>query len=100
MVMHLNTLKTCKNVNNEKLFSLLLFVAVAAAVAGQEINDPNAELRKVEGSFTAIKVSNAIDLYLTQGQTESVAVSAANAEYRNKIRTSVEGGVLKIWYDD
>src|SRR4029077_3767490 len=41
---------------------------------------------------------NGIDLYLSQGN-ESVAVSAAEAEYRDQIKTVVEDGVLKIYLD-
>jgi len=37
-------------------------------------------------------------LYLTQSTEEAVAVSAATDEYRDKIKTIVEDGVLKIYY--
>lgn len=59
------------------------------------IRDDNAQLRKV-GNFTAIRVSNAIDLYLTQADANEVAVSANTEEARNKIITEVEGGTLII----
>lgn len=58
------------------------------------INDPNAQTRNVRG-FHAIRVSGGIDLYLSQG-AEAVAVSASRAEYRDKIVTEVENGVLSI----
>lgn len=79
---------------------LIMFVAVGVA-HGQtkEINDPNAEVRNLKG-FHAIQVSNAIDLYLSQSNEEVVAVSASKDEYRNRIKTEVENGVLKIWYDN
>ncbi|WP_276480011.1 head GIN domain-containing protein [Paraflavitalea pollutisoli] len=72
------------------LFSLVLF-------AQKQINDPLAQVRKVSG-FHSIKVSNGIKVYLTQG-AEAVAVSASKEEYRDKIVTRVENGVLKIYYD-
>ena len=72
-------------------FSLLL-------VAQKQINDPMAQVRNVSG-YHAIKVSTGIKVYLTQGTTEAVAVSATKAEYRDKIITRVENGVLKIYYD-
>ncbi len=82
---------------------LLLFalasVAVVSAQAQKTINDPNAEVRNVSG-FHAIKVSNAIDLYLSQSDNEAVAVSASEAKYRDRIKTVVENGVLKIWFDN
>lgn len=61
------------------------------------INDKNAVPRNVKG-FHAIKVENGIDLYLSYGD-EAAAVSASEAKYRDKIKTEVENGVLKIWYD-
>jgi len=79
-----------------------LFVIVGVLVfnvfsyAQQIINDPNAEKRTVTG-FHSIDVSGGIDLYLSQGQ-EAVAVSAADAKFREKIKTEVKDGVLKIWY--
>ena len=86
----------------KKLISLsvLLFSSLFVLAQQKEINDANAELRKLNGSFHAIKVSHSIDLYLTQGNEEAVAVSASNVEYRNRITTTIENGVLKIWYDD
>ena len=68
------------------------------AEAQKTINDPNAEVRTVSG-FHAIRISNAIDLYLTQSDQEAVAVSASEAKYRDQIRTVVENGVLKIYVE-
>ena len=82
---------------------ILLFAGILmASFAGQAqkfvIKDANAEIRNLTG-FNAISVSHAVDLFLTQGDEEGVAVSASDAEYRSRIKTTVEGGVLKIWYD-
>ena len=63
------------------------------------INDANAEARKLSG-FHAIKVSNAFDVYITQGNEDAVAISASKTEYRDKIITSVENGVLTIRFED
>ncbi|HEY0679357.1 MAG TPA: head GIN domain-containing protein [Chitinophagaceae bacterium] len=81
------------------LLFLVAVIGVAAVHAQKTINDPNAEVRNVSG-FHAIKVSHAIDLYLSQSATETVAVSAAEEKYRDRIRTTVEDGVLKIWFDN
>ncbi len=62
-------------------------------------NDPNAESRQVQG-FHGVKVSNGIELHITEGSSESVAVSASTEEYRSKIKTEVSNGVLKIYYDN
>jgi len=62
---------------------------------GQRINDANAEIREAK-NFHAIKLSSAFDVYITQGNEESVAVSASDVKYRNEIEVKVEGGVLII----
>jgi hypothetical protein len=62
------------------------------------INDPNAVLRAVKG-YHGIEVSSAINLYLSQGEEETVAVSARDIKWRDRIRTEVVDGILKIWLD-
>ncbi|HEY4062672.1 MAG TPA: head GIN domain-containing protein [Puia sp.] len=62
------------------------------------INDPNAEPRPVKG-YHGIEVSNAIDLYLSQGEEEVVVVSAREVKWRDRIHTEVKDGILKIWVD-
>jgi hypothetical protein len=62
------------------------------------IKDPNAEARPVKG-FHGIEVSNAINLYLSQGEEEAVVVSASDLRWREYIRTEVVDGILKIYLD-
>lgn len=81
----------------QSLLVALLFSIVA--IGQKQINDPNAEARLVKG-FHAIKVSTGIQLILMQGTTEAVAVSATTEEHRDNIRTVVENGVLKIYYEN
>jgi hypothetical protein len=91
-------LKKIKIMKFLKLFPVaLLFSSIL--VAQKQVNDPNAQARPVKG-FHAIKVSTGIQLMLSQGNTEAVAVSASTAEHRDNIKTVVENGVLKIYYDD
>jgi putative autotransporter adhesin-like protein len=83
----------------KKILASLLLVPIAIAVMGQKtVSDPNAEKRNISG-FHGIEVSGGIDLYLSQGQ-ETVVVSATESKYRDKIKTEVRDGVLKIWYDN
>jgi len=83
----------------KKLFlSLLLAAGFCNLLAQKTINDPNAEKRSV-GSFHGIDVSTGIKLIITEGDTEEVAVSASKTEYRDKIVTKVENGILKIRYE-
>ena len=85
-----------KNIIFVFFFSLLINIVYAQK---QVINDPNAQERPVKG-FRAIVVSNAIDLFLSQGNDDAVAVSASSSEYRDHIRTEVDNGVLRIWSDE
>jgi putative autotransporter adhesin-like protein len=81
----------------KKLILILVCVVSLIHVSAQKtiINDPNAQVRTV-GSFHAIEVSNSIDLYLSQGNEEAVAVSAKDPKHISQIITVVEDGVLKI----
>jgi hypothetical protein len=70
---------------------------IISASAQTTISDASAVERKVS-DFHAVYVSGGIDLYLSQGN-EAVAVSASETKYRDKIKTEVKDGVLKIWYE-
>jgi len=84
----------------KKIVSLLLFVGFALVAIAQSavVDDKNAEVRNVSG-FHGVHISNGIDLYIIQGSTEGVAVSASDTKYRDNIKTVVEDGMLKIYYD-
>lgn len=86
-----------------KNFTLLSFFMLAGAAAIAQspkvINDPNAQKRSVS-SFHGIAIHSGIDLYLNQGGDETVAVSASDAEYRDRIVTEVQDGILHIYLDD
>ena len=77
------------------LFILSLFVFSVSAQAQLTINDPNAQVREAK-NFHAISVSNAFDVFISQGNEEAVAVSASEQKYRDEIKVEVENGVLKI----
>jgi hypothetical protein len=86
-----------------KILALLTVGMLAGVLAfGQDskvINDPNAQKRSV-GDFHAIRIGGGIELYLTQGSEEAVAVSANDPEVRDRIVTEVKDGVLHIHLDD
>ena len=75
-----------------------LFFVVARS-QDQMVVDPNASARNLPGSFSRIKVSNAIKVIITQSETESIAVSAAEEKYKEGIRTEIDNGTLKIYYE-
>ena len=70
---------------------LLLLVTVFAVLMLKAQNeivvDPNASVRELSGQFDAIKVSNGIDLYLSQSDNIGLAVSAANESYKENIKS-------------
>src|SRR4051812_45964569 len=79
--------------------SAFVFFFALAATAQKTIYDANAEQRTVT-SFHAVHISNAIDVFISQGNEENLAVSAANKSDLEHIKTKVENGVLKIWFEE
>jgi len=86
----------------KKLLVLLVSLISLSAFAQDTkvINDANATARNVGGSFTAINVSSGVELYLTQGNEESVAVSASEQKYLDRLKTELVNGTLKIYFDN
>ncbi len=81
------------------ILTFLVAVITAGAVFAQKtINDPLAEKRSVSG-FHGIEVGTGVELFLSEGNAEEVAVSASKTEFRDKIVTKVENGILKIHYE-
>lgn len=80
----------------------VLFAALVCftslSVNAQSINDPNAEVRNAR-NFHGIAVSNAFDVYLSQGNEEAVAVSASDKSDRDMIKIEVKDGILHIGLD-
>ena len=83
----------------KKIQVMLMVMLVSTVLFAQTINDANAEPRNLSG-FHVIKISNAFTVYISQGNEDAVAISASKAEYREKIITKVENGVLIIRFDD
>src|ERR1700710_753744 len=80
-----------------KLYVVLLGVLLVLSGRAQKtiVHDPNAQVRAVKG-YHGIEVGNAIDLYLSQGDEETVVVSARDERWRDRIITEVVDGILKI----
>ena len=84
----------------KKISILLLCAGVAFAAFSQKtINDPNAQKRAVSG-FHGVAVSGSIELFLTQGNEESVVISADELKVRDKIVTEVRNGILHIYIEN
>lgn len=82
----------------------LLFILTVAIFnlngnAQKTVNDANAERRDLSG-FHSINIANAFDVYISQGNEEAVAISGSSSEIKQRIKTSVDNGVLIIRFDD
>lgn len=86
----------------KKMLFLLILLAgsthTRAQVQKNLVVDADAEIRTV-AAFTGIEVSGAIDLYISQGSEEAVAISASSDEIRQRIRTETRSGILHIYLD-
>ena len=80
------------------LLSGILMASVFVFAQKTEFNDPDAELRDAK-NFHGISVSNAFDVYLSQGNDEAVAVSASETKVRDKIKVEVKDGMLHIYLE-
>lgn len=85
----------------KKFFLPIVALMIFAGAGAQKtlVNDANAEVRTLKGSFNAIVISGGIDLYLSQYDSESIAVSASSEKYKQNIKTVVENNTLKIFYE-
>ena len=84
-----------------KMAALILVLLQTNLLFAQEVvNDPNVEVRAVGENFTSIRISGTIELFLSQGTAEAVAVSAANEKHRAYIKTEVKDHVLSISYQE
>lgn len=84
----------------KQLFSSLLALSMLFSFAlGQEVvSGENAQKRNV-GSFHAIKTSAGIQVILTKGSKEELAVTASDEDLIDKVKTVVTNGVLRISRD-
>src|SRR5215510_5926873 len=78
---------------------LLMVLALGTIVNAQKtVNDPNAQVRSVSG-FHGVSVSGSVELFLTQGNEESVVISADDTNLRDKVITEVDNGILRIYLE-
>ncbi|MEO6814308.1 MAG: head GIN domain-containing protein [Ginsengibacter sp.] len=81
-----------------KYFLAVLFAVFLNQLSAQTIiNDKNAEVRDVS-TFSGIKVSGGIDVFLSQDEDYALAVSASDEKFRDRIKTEINNGVLSIYY--
>ncbi len=76
-----------------------LVTTFSAAAQKQFVVDPDAEVREITGSFTSIRVSSGIHLYLSKGDVDAIAISASKEKYKEGIKTIIENGELHIFFE-
>jgi hypothetical protein len=79
-------------------FILLIITSACAQTSKKMVFDGAAEDRNLSG-FTAINLSNAFDVYISQGTEDAVAVAANDASVTKNIKTHISGGVLYISFE-
>ena len=78
--------------------SLIVLALCISLNAQKTVNDPNAQVRSVSG-YHGVSVSGSIELFLTQGNEESVVISADDTNVRDKVITEVDDGILRIYLE-
>ena len=79
-------------------FLLLILSSAFAQTPKKMVFDGAAEDRNLSG-FTSINVSDAFDVYISQGNEDAVGVSASDASVTQHIKAYVSGGVLYVSFD-
>jgi Putative auto-transporter adhesin, head GIN domain len=81
------------------IFQFILLLSSFSVVAQKQfVVDEDAEVRNITDSFSSIKVSGGIHLYLSKGDNEQLAVSATKQKLKDGIKTEVIDAVLHISY--
>ncbi len=82
----------------KKFFALVAAGLFTLTILAQDkiVYDAYAEKRSV-ASFHAVRVSHGIELLLSQGNEEALAVSADEKELREAVKTEVVDGELRIY---
>lgn len=83
----------------KKYFIAIAGLLIVFFAQAQQVNDPN--VMKVDvPSFHGIHVSNAFNVYLSQGNEDALAISATEERFRDKIKTEVKNGILYISFEN
>ena len=72
-----------------------VLMVFSATLAQKVVYDDNAQKRTIN-SFHAIETSSGIEVIISKGDKEELAVSVGNTDYLNEVSTVVENGTLKI----
>ncbi len=86
-----------------KFISIILIISITSCISGQFRPKVNGSGKVVTedreaGYFNSIKVSSGIDVYLTQGNKESISLEA-DENLHDYIKTEISGNTLRIYTD-
>jgi hypothetical protein len=79
-------------------FITVLSLNIGFGQEGKLVYGDNIQKREAK-NFHSIEVSNGIKLVLTKGGEETVVVDANESHYLDKIKTEVNNGILKIYWE-
>ena len=83
-----------------KIRLLLALLALALSATGWAQHPAAARLEtRALPPFTAIDVTDGIQLVVQPGPSPTAVVDASTAQFRRMTKTVVEGGVLKVYFD-
>ncbi len=80
------------------IFTILFALTTTAQT--KVYTDPHAKTRSIAGNFSKLSVSSGVELFLSQGNETSLAVSVSDSKFGERFKTEVVDGVLKIYYDN
>lgn len=75
---------------------VVVLMAFSATVAQKVVYDDNNAQKRTISSFHAIETSSGIEVIISKGDKEELAVSVGNTDYLDEVKTVVENGTLKI----
>ncbi|MBS1760016.1 MAG: DUF2807 domain-containing protein [Bacteroidetes bacterium] len=74
-------------------------ILLIQSIEAQLVYDANATVRMVN-TFKGININSAFDVHISQGNEQTVVVSASDEKYIKNIVTEVKDGILHIWYNN
>jgi len=78
---------------------LAAILTLSTAVAQKVVYDDNVQKRNIS-AFHAIETSSGIEVIISKGDKEELAVSVGNKEYADEVITEVSNGILKVTRKD
>ncbi len=75
-------------------------IFTAVALLAVMYSNAQTNVQRMVGSFSGVSAASGIQVEITQGDEETVFVSASDDAYTDKLKTVVENGILKIYFEN